>query len=207
MTNAIKAACAACAFAALIATTPAARADDFDVRMPVRYGFAYTNMTNAPEMSFSFGIDVDVLRVTPQLSFQLIADLESNLRPDLPDQDPLSSFGGFGFGFGLFYLTEGEVGIGADATAWFTFDAHDLVGGGFGARAYVYPFYMRMENAIKRDTDRMGAWVRSSLSLWVMARTDFTSDGNGSTFAFGASVDLLRIFFLPYLTLLTNKLR
>ncbi len=204
---AMKARVAACAFAASCALASHARADEFDVRMPVRYGFAYTNITNAPAMSFSFGIDVDVVHVTPQLILQLVGDLESNARPDLSDQDPLSSFGGFGFGGGLFYLTEGEVGIGADATAWFTFDAQDLVGGGFAARAYVYPFYMRMENAIKRDADRMAAWVRSSLSLWVMARMDFTSDGNGPTFAFGASVDLLRIFFLPYLTLLTNKLK
>ncbi len=178
--------------------------DNFDVRAPLRFGFAYTGITNAPEMSFSLGLDVDVLHLTRDLTFQLAFDIEANSRPDLPDQDPLSSFGGIGIGAGLFYMTDGDVGLGFDVTTSLTFDAQNVVGGGFGARAYVYPFGMRAEAAAARHANPMSAWVRSAISIWAMARIDFTTDGNGATVAFGASLDLFRIFVLPYVTALSK---
>ena len=183
-----------------------ARGDDdkIDVRAPLRFGFAYTGITNAPELSFSMGLDVDVLHITRDLTFQVALDIEANSRPDLPDQDPLSSFGGIGVGAGLFYMTDGDVGLGFDVIASLTFDAQNLVGAGFGTRAYVYPFYMRADAAGARRANPMSAWVRSAISIWAMARVDFTSDGNGATVAFGASLDLFRIFVLPYVTALSN---
>lgn len=204
----MKHAARAAALAMTLAIARPASADDLDMRAPLRYGFAYTGITRAPAMSLSFGLEVDVAHITRRLSLTLVGDLESNSRPDLPDQDPLSSFGGFGEGVGLFYVTEGDVAFGLESTLWLTFDAHDLVGAGLATRAYVIPFYVPVEEAARRSgTDHFSAWVRSSLSVWVMARTDFTSDGNGPTIAFGASVDVLRIFFLPYLMTLSNKLR
>ena len=194
---------------ALLVLAPAARADDFtmDLRAPVRAGYAYTGITRAPAFSLSFGADVDVARVAKGLALTLVIDTEANARPDLPDEDRLSSFGGFGAGAGLFYLTEGQVGFGIESVAWATFDSQDLVGGGLSTRFYVIPFYVPMEAAGERDGDHFSAWVRSSVSFWVMGRVDWTSDGNGATVAAGISLDVGRILFLPYFAALRKAFK
>jgi len=160
--------------AAVVFLVTGAQADDkldlIDVRAPVRFGFAYTGITRAPEMSVSWSVAADVLHLSRRLTFDLLLDAEANLRPDLPDTDPRASFSGFGIGAGLFYLTEGEVGLGIESTAWLTFDANQLMGGGLATRVYVYPFYMRIDDAIKHKQGRFSAWVKSSFSLWAMAR-------------------------------------
>jgi hypothetical protein len=178
-----------------------------DLRMPVRYGFAYGGITSSAEMSVSLGIAVDVARITPNLSVSLVLDLDGNARPDVGADDRRSSFTGFGEGAGLFYLTDDDIGLDFEVTTSLTFDERDLVGGGFAFRASVYPFYMRIDDATKGYVDHLTAWVRGSLSLWAMARVDLTSDGNGATLAFGASIDLARFLFLPYIKLLQEKIR
>lgn len=80
---------AACALA-LALTTTAAHADDFvvDVRAPARYGFAYTTLTRGPALSFSWGIDADLVRITRDSTFQLVFDFDSSTRLDLDDKIP-----------------------------------------------------------------------------------------------------------------------
>ncbi len=156
-------------------------------------------------MSFSWGIDVDVARISNHLALQIVADFDGTLRPDLSDRDPRSSFAGVGLGVGLFYVSEGSLGLGIDSTLSLTFDNQNLVGGGFATRLVLIPYYMTLDRAVRARVDRMAAWVRSSVSIWAMARADLTSDGNGATLAFGASLDVMRLVFLPHLTALTGK--
>lgn len=200
---------ALCAGLALLAIAPSARAEDipFDVRMPVRAGFAYTGITRAPAFSFSWGLDVDLAQITKRLAVTAVLDFDAEARPELSDQDPLSSFSAIGLGAGLFYVTEGSVGLGFETTLSGTLDAKDIAGAGVMTRAFVIPFYVPLSEAVKSHTDKFSAWVRSSLSFWVLGRVDWTKDGNGGTLAFGGSIDVMRIFFLPYLELLTTKLR
>jgi hypothetical protein len=201
---------AGCAAALVaLAIAPLARADEpsFDLRAPMRAGFAYTGITRAPAFSFSLGLEADIAHVTRRLAITAVLDFDSASRPELSDKDPLSSFSALGVGAGLFYVTDGSVGLGFETTVSATFDAKDVAGAGVMTRAYVIPFYMSVEDAIKPRADRFAAWVRSSLSVWALARADWTSDGNGGSFAFGGAVDLMRVFFLPYLELLTKKLR
>jgi hypothetical protein len=186
----------------------AARAEDIpDVRSPTRFGFAYTGITRAPEASLSWGLELDVVHITPRLTVQLVAEAEVNSRPDLPDTSPVSSLSDLGAGAGLFYVTSGSVAVGFDATAALTFDANDLVGGGFGVRAYVYPFYMRLGDSLAERHRGFAWWAGSSIAIWAMARVDWTGDGNGGTLAFGVSLDLVRIFFVPYVEALTTAFK
>jgi hypothetical protein len=173
----------------------------------VRAGFAYTGISRAPAFSFSWGIDVDVAQISKRLAFTGVLDFDAEARPELSDKDPLSAFSALGLGAGLFYVTDGSVGLGFETTVSLTFDAQDLAGAGLMTRAYVIPFYVPLNEAVKTHADHFAAWVRSSLSLWVLGRVDWTKDGNGGTFAFGGAIDVMRIFFLPYLDLLSNKLR
>ena len=197
-----------CVLALVATTTTAARADDPpDVRSPVRFGFAYTSITQAPEVSLSWGLALDVAHLSERLTVQLVGEAEVHSRPDLPDSNPVSSFSDVGIGAGLFYVTEGEIGFGFDVTTSLTFDANDLVGGGLAFRTYFYPFYMRLRDALAQHQRRFVFWARSSIALWGMARVDWTGDGNGGTFAFGVSVDLFRFFFVPYLLAVTETLK
>ncbi len=204
-----------CWFATALAfVTLEARAEDkpkldlIDVRAPIRFGFAYTGITRAPEMSLSWGVEADVLRLSRRLTFHLALDFEVNARLDLPDQDPVSSFSGVGLGAGLFYVTEGNVGLGLESTASLVFDANQLVGAGVATRVFVYPFYLPIEDVLKHKQGRMSAWVKSSLSLWAMARADWVgADGRGGTLAFGWAVEVTRLIFLPYIEVLSNKLK
>jgi hypothetical protein len=186
----------------LLAAADASAGDDIviDARMPLRFGFAYTGITRGPAMSFSWGGDVDVAHVTRRLTFQVVVDAEINSRLDLPDTNPASSFTGLGVGAGLFYVTEGRVGLGFESVASLVFDAKELVGGGLSTRAYVYPFYLGLHDAIEHKQGRVSSWVKSAIAIWVMARVDWAAaDGRGATLAFGASFDLMRFFFLPYI--------
>ena len=178
-----------------------------DFRVPVRAGFAYTELSRAPAFSLSMGAEADVARITSNLAFTLVGDIEANARPDLPEKDPRSSFGSLGFGGGLFYCGESSVGFGIESTVSFSFDSQDLVGAGFGTRIYVVPFYVRFAKALNQHGDTFSAWVRSAFSVWVSARMDFTSDGSGATLAFGASLDFVRIFLMPYTNALVKVLR
>lgn len=192
----------------VLLVTGAAHADDIpDVRSPTRFGFAYTGITRAPEASLSWGLEMDVVHVTQRLTVQLVADAEVNSRPDLPDTNPVSSLSDVGAGAGLFYVTSGNVAVGFDATAALTFDANDLVGGGFGVRAFVYPFYMTLADSLAERHRGFAWWAKSSIALWAMARVDWTGDGNGGTVAFGVSLDLVRIFFVPYVEALTTAFK
>ncbi len=201
---------AGCAAALVVlAVAPLARAEDpsFDLRAPLRAGFAYTGITRAPAFSLSLGLEADIAHITSRLAVSAVLDFDSATRPELSDKDPLSAFTALGLGAGLFYVTDGSVGLGFETTVSATLDAKDLVGAGLMTRAFVIPFYMSVEDATKSNADRFAAWVRSALSIWALARVDWTADGNGGSFAFGGSVDMMRIFFLPYLELLTKKLR
>ncbi len=189
--------------------TTAARADDviIDVRAPVRYGFAYTTLTRGPAMSFSWGVAADLVRITRDLTFQLVFDFESWTRLDLDEKDPRSSFSSIGLGGGLFYVGEAQVALGIETVLGMTLDVNTVVGGGVSTRLYVYPFYMRFGDAMKHKTGRFTAWVKSSFSFWAMGRIDWTDDGNGLTLAFGGAVDIARIIFAPYIELLGKKIR
>jgi hypothetical protein len=196
--------------ALVLAATPTARADGLeivDVRLPARFGFAYTGITEAPAMSLSAGIGVDIMHLTKRLTFQVVFDSEANSRLDLPDTDARSSFGGLALGAGLFYVTEGAIGLGFESTTWLTFDAVQLVGSGFATRAYVYPFYLSIEDATKHHGERFVTLAKSSIALWVMGRVDWADDGRGGTLAFGVSLDLARIFFVPYFEALMTKFK
>ena len=183
---------------AVLVTTASAKADIPDFRSPVRFGFAYTTITQAPEVSLSWGLALDVAHLSRRLTVQLVGEAENNARPELPDSNPVSAFSDVGVGAGLFYVTEGEIALGFDVTSSLTFDASNLAGGGLALRAYVYPFYMRLDDAIAAHERRFVFWVRGSIALWGMARVDWTGDGNGGTFAFGVSLDLFRFFLAPY---------
>ncbi len=200
---------ALCAGLLFFSIAAPARAEDmpFDARMPVRAGFAYTGISRAPAFSLSWSIDVDVAQISKRLAFTSVLDFDAEARPELSDKDPLSAFSAIGLGAGLFYVTEGSVGLGFETTFSLTFDAQDLAGAGLMTRAFVIPFYVPLNEAVKTHADHFAAWVRSSLSLWVLGRVDWTKDGNGGTFAFGGAIDVMRIFFLPYLDLLSNKVR
>lgn len=194
---------------AFVLAPSVARADDFvlDARFPVRAGFAWSGLTRAPAFALSLSTEADVARLAPRLALTIALDVDSFTRPDLPSEDPRSSFGGIGAGVGLFWVTEGDVAFGIESSPSVVFDNKDLVGGGFSARAFVVPFYVPLERATKGGGDTFGAWVRSAISLWVEGRADFTSDGNGGSFAFGASFDVARIIFLPYIFALEKMLR
>jgi len=173
-----------------------------DMRMPVRYGFAYSGVVGAPEVSYSLGIDVDVAPITKNLTLDLALDFESNAEPQISSDDRRSSIGDVALGAGVFYLTDADVAFGVDVTCSITYDLRDVVGAGFAARAYVYPFYVRIADwAEKKDV--MTA-VRSSFSFWVLARAYVTHDGNGPIVAFGGAFDLVRIFALPYAVALSH---
>lgn len=191
----------------VLAAQDARAGDDviLDARMPFRFGFAYTGITRAPAMSVSWGLDVDVVHVTRRLLFQLVLDADVASRLDLPDTNPTSSFTALGGGAGLFYITDGNVGLGLESTASMTFDGKELVGGGFSTRAYIYPFYLNLHDVIEHKAGRLSAWVQSAISLWVMARVDWASDGRGGTVAFGASFDVARFYILPLIELAKKK--
>ncbi len=193
------------AFAMAIAGT--ARADDlpFDLRAPVRAGYAYTGITRGPAFELSWGTEVELARLTKRLSFHAMLDLDSVTRLDLPSEQVNSGFAGIGGGAGLFYLTDGGVGLGFDACAYATLDQKDLVGAGFGAHAYVYPFYQRAEDSLRHRGGLLASYIESAIAIWAMARVDWTDVGNGGTVAFGMSIDLVRAFFLPYIDLLTGR--
>lgn len=193
--------------AALASTNEIARADElpFDLRAPVRAGFAYTVVTRGPAFDSSFGAEVELLRLTKRLSLYALFDFDSVTRLDLPSEQANSSLGGVGGGAGLFYLTDGGVAFGFDAVTYASFDQSDLVGGGIGAHAYIYPFYQRASDSIRHHGGLLASYVESAIALWAFARVDWTDVGNGGTFAFGVSIDLVRAFFIPYLDLLTGN--
>ncbi|HEX4517469.1 MAG TPA: hypothetical protein VH054_28180 [Polyangiaceae bacterium] len=208
----MKRACAgafAGAFAFALLTTTAARAEEisFDFRSPVRAGFAYTALSRAPAFDLSWSLELDLARLSRRLAVTGVLDFDSHVRPDLPDKDPRSSFAMIGGGFGFFYVSDGAVGVGFAATLGPSFDSQDITGFAFETRAYLIPYYVSFNDAVQRGGDHFGAWVRSSLSFWVSARLDFTNDANGSTLAFGGAIDVMRIFFMPYVTALTKALR
>jgi hypothetical protein len=190
----------------VLLTTPAEARDEIDLRGPVRFGFAYTALSRAPAFTWSWGLEADLIHVTPRLAFTAAFDFDTAARPDLPDKDPRSAFSDLGLGAGFFYCTEGDIGFGATTTVSITFNAQDVTGASFATRFYVIPFYLNINESV-RHMDNFGMWVRSSLSFWVSGRLSFTGDGNGTTLGFGGSVDIMRIFFLPYLDFLMKKLR
>ena len=195
--------------AAALFATPVARADDFtmDMRMPARVGFDYSGMTRGPALAFGTSVEVDVLRVAPRVALTLAVDVDSATRLDLPEDDPRASLGSVGAGLGIFWVTPGRVGFGVESAPCVVFDDAAVVGGGFEARATLVPFYVPLDEAMKTTRDRFGAWVRSAFSFWVQGRVDWTSDGNGGSLAFGAAVDLARIFVLPYAFAIQKVLR
>ena len=201
----MKYACVAIVFA--FATPARAEDPSFDVRSPVRAGFAYTALTRSPAFGLSWAIELDAAQLTKRLAVTGVLDFDSHVRPDLPDKDPRSAFSMIGGGFGFFYVSDGDVGVGFATTLGPSFDAQDITGFAFETRAYLIPYYVSIAEGAKRTGDHFGAWVRSSLSFWVSARLDFTGDGNGTTLAFGGAIDVMRIFFLPYVTALTKALR
>jgi hypothetical protein len=182
-------------------------ADEFDIRMPTGAGYAYSGITRAPVASVWQGGAIDAAHITHRLSVQLVTDAVINSQPELADDNPVSSFTIVDVGTGLFYVTDGDVGFGFDVTAGLTFDAQQLVGGGFGIRAYVYPFYLRIERALSRDAEPFIVLAQSSIALWAMARVDWTANGRGGTVGFGASFDLMRLFFVPYVRFISEKFR
>jgi len=195
--------------AAGLASARAASADEvpFDLRSPVRAGFAYTGVTKGPALDFSWGVEVELWRLTRRLSLHALADFDSVTRLDLPSEQANSSIGGMGAGAGLFYLTDGGVAFGLDVVAYATFDQHDFVGGGLGAHAYLYPFYQRAEDSIRHRGGLLASYVESAISIWVFARADWTDVGNGGTLAAGVAIDLVRAFLLPYVDLLAGRWR
>ena len=194
---------------ALLAAPRAARADDFvfDARLPVRAGFVYSGLTRGPAFGLGMSAEVDVLRVAPRVALTLAFDADSVSRLDLPEKDPRSSFGNVGIGLGIQWVTSSRVAFAVESAPGLTFDATDLGGGGFEARATLVPFYVPLDEALRATRDRFGAWVRSAFSFWVQGRVDWTSDGNGGSLAFGAAVDLARVFVLPYAYALQQVLR
>lgn len=186
-----------------------ARAEDlsFDVRAPVRAGFAYTALTRSPAFGLSWAIELDAAHISKRLAVTGVLDFDSHVRPDLPDKDPRSAFAMIGGGFGFFYVTDGDVGVGFAATLGPSFDAQDIAGFAFETRAYLIPYYVSIDQGARRTSDHFGAWVRSSLSFWVSARLDLTTDANGTTLAFGGAIDVMRLFFMPYMSALTKALR
>jgi len=195
----------------MLIATPA-RAEELpfdvrDVRSPVRAGFAYTGLSRSPAFSLSWALEVDIARLSKRLGVTGVFDFDSHVRPDLSEKDPLSSFAMIGGGFGFYYVTDGDVGLGFATTLGPSFDAQDLTGFAFETRAYLIPYYVPINEAAKRSGDHFSAWVRSSFSFWVSARVDFTREGDGTTIAFGGALDIMRIFFLPYVTVLTKALR
>jgi hypothetical protein len=104
-------------------------------------------------------------------------------------------------------VTEGDVGLGFDGTGGATFDATQIAGGGLGVRAWVYPYYLRMSDVVGRTPKRFAVLAASSIALWAMARVDWTSDGRGGTVGFGVSLDVARIFFVPYVEVLTSRFK
>jgi hypothetical protein len=201
--------CGAGVFAIVIALSTPARAEDinFDTRSPLRGGFAYTALSRSPAFGLAWGIELDAIHVTKRLAVTGVIDFDSHIRPDLPDKDPRSAFSLLGFGAGFFYVSDGDIGVGFATTLGPSFDANDITGFAFETRAYLIPYYVSISEAAKRTGDHFGAWVRSSLSFWVSARLDFTGDGNGTTLAFGGAIDVMRLFFMPYITALTKVLR
>jgi hypothetical protein len=197
----------AVALAMLVATS--ARADEisFDVRSPLRAGFAYTALTRAPAFGLAWAIELDAIRITKRLAVTGVFDFDSHVRPDLPDKDPRSAFSMLGLGAGFFYVSDGDIGFGFATTVGPSFDAQDITGIALESRAYLIPYYVSINEAAKRNGDHFGAWVRSSLSFWISARLDFTGDGNGTTLAFGGSIDVMRLFFMPYVTAITKAMR
>ena len=186
----------------MIALAPSlARADDFllDGRFVTRVGFAYSGVTRGPALSFSTGIEADILRITPRVALTVFFDADSTTRLDLPDQDPRAGLGNLGLGVGIFYVSDGNVAFGLASAPSMAFDNDDVIGVGFSTRATLYPFYVPMSEAASSSSDHFAAWVRSALSVWVLARADFTGDGNGGTLAFGVSFDLGRLMILPEL--------
>jgi hypothetical protein len=178
------------------------------LRAPVRAGFAYTALSRAPAFALSWAIELDAAKLSRRMSLTAVLDFDGHVRPDLPDKDPRSSFSMLGAGAGFFYRSDGDVGFGFATTVGPSFDANDIAGAAFEVRAYLIPYYARLDDGAKRiGSDHFGAWVRSSFSFWVSARVDFTADGNGTTLAFGGAIDVMRILFLPYLNVLTTKLR
>ncbi len=197
----------AMAIAATITTSAHAEDISFDVRSPVRAGFAYTALSRSPAFGLSWAFELDLARISHRLAVTGVLDFDSYVRPDLPDKDPRSSFAMLGGGVGFFYVSDGDVGVGFATTLGPSFDSQDLAGFAFETRAYLIPYYVSINEAGKHDGDHFGAWVRSALSFWVSARVDFTSAGNGTTLAFGGALDVMRIFFFPYVTALTKALR
>lgn len=177
------------------------------MRSPTRAGFAYTGITRGPAFDLALGFEIEALRLTRRLSFEVVGDIDDVDRVDLPVEQPNSSMTGMGLGAGLFYLTDVGIAFAFDAVAYGTLDQTDLVGGGFGAHAYVYPFYQRLQDSVKHRGGLVVSYLASAISLWVFARVDWTDVGNGGTLAFGASFDLTRAFLLPYLDALTGRLR
>jgi hypothetical protein len=177
-----------------------ARAEDFtlDVRFPTRVGFVYSGVTRGPAFSFSSAIEADVARVAPRVALTVFVDADSTSRLDLPDQDPRAGFGNVGAGVGIFYVSRGSVAFGIESAPSLAFDSQDVVGVGFSTRATLFPFYVSFSEALDTRHDTFSAWVRSGISLWVLARVDFTADGNGGSLGFGVSFDLARMLFMPY---------
>ena len=194
---------------AIVAFAAHAQAEDipFDLRTPVRVGFAYTGLSHGPALSFSWGAELDALRITKRLAVTGVFDFDSTSRLDLSEKDPLSSFAAVSLGGGFFYVSDGDVGFGFATTIGPAFDAHDIAGVSFATRVYIVPFYVPLAEGAKSHSDHFSAWVRSSLSFWASARVDFTSDGNGTTLAFGGAIDITRLIFLPYVDLLVRKIR
>ena len=192
--------------AGVLALTCAAHADDLDLRAPMRLGYVYTHITRAPEVSVAWGAEADVTHISKNLTFQLVLDVDTSTRPELPDSDPVSAFTLLAVGAGLHFVSDGNVALGFSVTSGITFDAAQLVGGGFAVRAYVYPFYLRIEE-LTGSPQRFTTLVASSLAMWLMGRVEWTGDGNGATVGFGVSLDLVRFFILPYVDALKKKFR
>ncbi len=196
--------------AALAVTARTARAEDglpFDLRAPARAGFAYTGISRGPAFELSWGVEIELVRLTKRLSFHALLDLDSVTRVDLPADQRNSAMSGIGGGAGLFYLTDGGVAFGFDAVTYATFDAKDISGAGFGAHAYVYPFYQRAEDSLKHKGGLVASYIESAISIFVYGRVDWTAAGNGGTLAFGVGIDLVRALFMPYADLLTGRWR
>jgi hypothetical protein len=186
---------------ALVAVAPAARADIFDLRAPVRVGFGYSRLYRARVLSVSFEDEMGLLRLADGTLLELVFGMDGVRGPTVGGarHGYLSVDAGtaisqrLGPGGPLLVLgaTFGPLFEGNE-----DFAPHGV---GVAARAELFPFYLDVGECARCTRGGFASFVLSGLSGWVLARQDWLGDAAAPTYAAGFGIDLARNFLFPVL--------
>ncbi len=163
---------------------------DNEVRFFLRGGFAYAMPKRVPLVSSSLGASIDVRHITRRLTLTWIIDID--------DRRGAFASTSFGTGVGLFYGVPRHAAFAIESAVAIDWTGDTFAGPGLSTRIVIQPFFLPLRLANRCAGGPVMAFVVSALSVWGLARVDFTDAATrGSTLAFGAGLDLMHFIVAP----------